>query len=61
MLPATARGEPLAVSTMTVAPLRCAMSQASMRSRVRPELEITSTQSPARSIEAAITCMWPSL
>ena len=46
---------------MVVAPLRRAMSPASIRSRVRPELEITTTQSPGPSSVALITCMWPSL
>ena len=47
--------------TMVVAPFLRAMSQASIRSRVRPELEMTTTQSPGPSIVALITCMWPSL
>ena len=61
MSPAEASGEPLAVMTSTVAPFLRAMSVASIKSRVRPELEITTKQSPARSSEALITCMWPSL
>ena len=61
MWPALARGEPLAVMTMVVAPFLRAISQASIRSRVRPELEITTTQSPGPSTEALITCMCPSL
>jgi hypothetical protein len=38
--------EPLAVITITVAPLRRAMSAASSRSRLRPELLMTTAQSP---------------
>ncbi|MNT88779.1 hypothetical protein D3C72_2293910 [compost metagenome] len=56
-----ARGEPLAVMTMVVAPFLRAMSAASIRSRVRPELEMITAQSPGRSRVALITCMWPSL
>ncbi|MNT37589.1 hypothetical protein D3C72_1737320 [compost metagenome] len=61
MSAARASGEPLAVMAMVVAPLRLAMSVASIRSRVRPELEITMAQSPAPSMVALITCIWPSL
>ena len=61
MWPAAARGEPLAVMTMVVAPCLRAMSAASIRSRVRPELEMITAQSPGRSMEALMTCMWPSL
>ncbi|MNT96592.1 hypothetical protein D3C72_2387270 [compost metagenome] len=61
MWPDAARGEPLAVITITVAPCLRAMSAASIRSRVRPELEMITTQSPGPSSEALITCMWPSL
>ena len=61
MCPALAKGEPLAVMTMVVAPCFLAMSQASIRSRVRPELEMITAQSPGLSIEALMTCMWPSL
>eukprot|EP00952_Eustigmatos_sp_NYUAD-ZCMA_P000310 952-Eustigmatos_ZCMA.PRE.1 len=61
MCPACASGVPLVVMVITVAPWRRAMSAASMRSRVRPEFETITRQSPARSSEAPITCMWPSL
>jgi hypothetical protein len=47
--------------TITVAPLRRATSAASIRSRLRPELEMITAQSPGASMVAAITCMWPSL
>ena len=46
---------------VTVALFLRAMSQASIRSRVRPELLITTTQSPGPKMDALITCMWPSL
>ena len=61
MCPALANGDPLAVMTMVVAPFLRAMSQASIKSRVRPELLMTTTQSPGSNADALITCMWPSL
>ena len=56
-----ASGEPVTVMTMMVAPLRLAMPAASIKSRVRPEFEITMTQSPGPRSDALITCIWPSL
>ncbi len=61
MAQALASGEPLAVRAMVVAPFLRAMSAASIRSRVRPELEMITRQSPGPSSVALITCMWPSL
>ncbi len=56
-----ASGEPLAVMAIVVAPFLRAMSAASIRSRVRPELLMITAQSPGPSSVALITCMWPSL
>ena len=48
LLQAEASGEPLAVTAIVVAPFLRAMPAASMRSRVRPELEMMTAQSPGR-------------
>ncbi len=47
--------------TIVVAPFARAISAASSRSRLRPELEMMTAQSPGCSIVALITCTWPSL
>ena len=44
--------------TMVVAPFLRAMSQVAIRSRVLPEFEITTAQSPALMTDALMTCMW---
>jgi hypothetical protein len=56
-----ASGEPLVVMKMVVAPFLRAISATSIRSRLRPELEMITTQSPGWSMVALITCTWLSL